>query len=204
MSNSEAPLWWDKDVDRAGRSIRPDVRDAAHRIWGCVWRRTQFLLFDYGQAADLMETAVAQVSRYLNREQVMLFSQGMDGLLMLAFQRSLYRHAAKLRRVESLGGTEELSTRAVDLTWPRYVHARLELDEVVRLLSKRSRTILALRYAGYTWKESAQFLGGSVSGLRSAFWRDVARVKCELDNHGSARIGREAPEDMVTVSDRRC
>ena len=186
MSHTEAPLWWDKDVDRAGRSIRPDVRDAAHRMWGCVWRRTQFLLSDYGQAAELMETTVAQVSRYLDREQVMLFSRGTDRLLMLAFQRSLYRHAAKLRRVEFLGGTAELSTRAVDLTWPRYVHARLELDQVVRSLSERSRTILALRYAGYTWKESVHFLGGSVSGLRSAFWRDVARVKGKLktDNLG--------------------
>ena len=35
---------------------------------------------------------------------------------------------------------------------------------------------------GYTWKESARLLGASVPSLRSAFWRDVARVKRELKN----------------------
>ena len=66
------------------------------------------------------------------------------------------------------------------------------------------RSMLVLRYAGYTWKESAQMLGGSVSALRSAFWRDVARVKGDLNNHGSAGHGRQAQQDIATLSDRRC
>ena len=103
-----------------------------------------------------MENTVAQVSRYLDRGGVVVFSRQIDGLLMLAFQRSLYRHVAKLRRVENWGGTGEMSRRVVDRTWAHQVHAHLELDQVVRLLSERSRTILALRYAGYTWKESAE------------------------------------------------
>jgi hypothetical protein len=177
MSNTEAPLWWDKDVDRAGRSIRADVRDAAHRIWGCAWRRTQSLLSDCSQAADLMESAVAQVSRYLDRDSVVLFSQGMEGLLMCAFQRSLYRHAAKLRRVETLGGTADLSTRAVDLTWPRHVHARLELDQIIRLLSERSRTILALRYAALYLER-----------VRTNAWRICFRLaQCFLDRRSPSK-----------------
>jgi len=115
-----------------------------------------------------------------------VFSREIDGLLMCAFRRALYRHAAKLNRLQPVGGALELSSRAVDRTWSRQVDARLEFEQVVRLLGERSRTILALRYAGYTWKEAARLLGSSVPALRSTFWRDVARVKSELKNHHGA------------------
>ena len=131
-----------------------------------------------------METTVAQVSRYLDRGDVALFSREIEGLVMLSFQRSLRRRVARLRRIETLGGSDELSNRAVDQKWTRQVHARLQLEQIVRSLCDRSQAILALRYAGYTWKEAAQLLGESVPALRSAFWRDVARVKRELNGPG--------------------
>src|SRR5438874_13579017 len=181
MSSREAPLWWDREVDRAGRPIRPDVRAAAHAIWGSAYRQAQSLISDCSQAADLMETTVTQVSRYLDRGEVAVFSREIDALLMPSFQRALHRRAAKLKRLATLGGSAELSNHAVDQKWAHQVHARLQLEQIVRLLCDRSRTILALRYAGHTWKETAQLLGESVPALRSAFWRDVTRVKGELN-----------------------
>lgn len=204
MSSPEVALWWDSDADRAGRPLRPDVRAAAHGIWGCACKQAQSLISDSSQAADIMESTVAQVSRYLDRGGVAVFSRQIDGLLMLAFQRALYRRVTKLRRIENWGGTGELSHRAVDRTWAHQIHAHLELDQVVRLLCERSRTILALRYAGYTWKESAKLLGKSVSALRSSFWRDVARVKCELKNGHSARPDRQGERDIATTNDPPC
>jgi len=189
MGSFEAPLWWDREIDRTGRPIRPDVRAAAHGIWSCACRRAESLVSDCSQAAELMESTVSEVSRYLDRSGVAVFSRKIDGLVMLAFKRALHRHVAKLQRVKIVGGSEELSTRAVDRTWSRQVDARLEFEQVVLLLGERSRTILALRYAGYTWKEAARLLGSSVPALRSTFWRDVPRVKSELKNHRCA--GRE-------------
>lgn len=125
---------------------------------------------------------------------------------MLAFRRALYRCAAKLKRLETVGGARELSNRAVDRTWSRQIDARLELEQVVRLLCERSRTILAVRYAGYTWKEAARLLGSSVPALRSAFWRDVARVKSELKNHRGAGPEGQAKDrqQSSTSNDARC
>ncbi len=200
MGSPGVPIWWDRDVDRAGRSIRPDVRAAGHEIWGCACRRAQSLNCDGSQAADLMETTVAQVSRYLDRCGVMVFSRQIDGLLMFAFQRALHRCATKLRRLETFGAPGELSNRAVDRTWTRQVHAQLELEQIVRLLSERSRTILALRYAGYTWKEAAQLLSASVPALRSAFWRDVDRVKSKLKNLRSGGAERQAQQEIAPTN----
>lgn len=182
---SPDPIWWDRDVDLAGKVVRPDVRAAAHAIWEIACKQTQSLIFDYSQAAELMESTVAQISRYLDHHGIALFSREIRGLLMLAFQRSLRRRMARLRRLETFGGTGDLSKRAVDRTWIHQVHAHLELDQVVRMLGNRSRLILVLRYAGYTWKEAALILGASPPALRSAFWRDVARVKNELKNNRS-------------------
>ena len=100
MSSSATPLWWDRDIDRTGRPIRPDVRAAAHGIWDCACRRAYSLIDDCSQAAELMESSVAQVSRYLDRESVLVFSRELDGLLMCAFRRALYRRATKLNRLE--------------------------------------------------------------------------------------------------------
>lgn len=204
MGSPDVALWWDKDADHAGRSLRPDVRTAAHGIWGSACRQTQSLMSDSSQAAEIMESTVAQVSRYLDLRGVTVFSRQIDGLLMLAFQRSLYRYVSKLRRVENWGGTGEMSRRVVDRSWADQVQAHLELDEVVRLLCERSRTILALRYAGYTWKESAQVIGSSVSALRSAFWRDVARAKSILKNAHSTVPESLAQRDIATTNDPPC
>lgn len=204
MSRSEVALWWDSAEDRAGRPLRPDVRAAAHGIWDRACRQAESLVSDSSQAADIMENSVAQVSRYLDRGGVAVFSRQIDGLLMLAFQRALYRRVAKLRRVENWGGTGELSRRVVDRSWAHQVHAHLELDHVVRLLRERSRTILALRYAGYTWKEAAQLLGSSVPALRSAFWRDVVRVRTALKNGRSLRSASHAQRDIAAPDEPRC
>jgi hypothetical protein len=85
------------------------------------------------------------------------------------------------------------------------VDARLELEQVVRLLCDKSRTILALRFAGYTWKESAQVLASSVPALRSTFWRDVTRVKSELKSHRAGPKGQvEDQQQGSTSKDARC
>jgi DNA-directed RNA polymerase specialized sigma24 family protein len=180
------------------------VRASAHRVWNCARKTAQTITGDISHAAELMENTVAQVSRYLDRRCVVVFSREIDGLLMLSFQRSLRRRVAKLRRLEPLGGVKELSNRAVDRTWTRQVHAHLEIDRIVRLLSERSRTTLALRYAGYTWREAAQMLGRSVPALRSAFWRDVARVKNALNNGNPRGLESRAQRDLAATDGRQC
>ena len=175
MGKPETTLpWWDREVDRVGRPIRADVRSAAHEVWeeACRWTRTR--LADPAQVADLMEGAVAQVSRYLDRIDAPQSSRK-NGLLLLAYSRALRRLATKSSRLEPIGGAVELSNRAVDHGWSRQLNARLDLENLVRKLSERNSTVLALRSAGYEWKEIADLLGMSVALVRNSFWREVRR-----------------------------
>jgi DNA-directed RNA polymerase specialized sigma24 family protein len=171
--------WWDREVDRTGRPIRDDVRSAAHEVWKEACRRSQSLLADPAQAADVMEDSVAQVSRYLDRIRAPS-SSPKNGLVLVAFSRALRRLAAKSRRLELAGGAVEPSSRAVDQVWSRQVEARLDLENIVRKLSERNSTILAFRAAGYNWEEIARSLGTSVAKVRNGFWREVRDVRRKI------------------------
>lgn len=188
--------WWDREVDRNGRQIRSDVRSAAHEVWKEACRRTQSLLVDPAQAADVMEDSIAQVSRYLDRIGAPS-SSPKNGLLLLAFSRSLRRFAAKSRRLEPAGGAVELSTRAVDHGWSRQVETRLDLENIVRKLSERNSTVLALRAAGCNWEEVAQALGTTVAAVRNGFWREIRdlRRKFQVDEKQRRRIDHRLSQE---------
>jgi hypothetical protein len=170
--------WWDRESDFAGRAIRQDVRTAAKQLWDEACRRSERVLADRTLAADLMEHSVAEISRYLNRVRAPL-SRPKHGLLIVAFCRALRRHAAKMRRLEFVGASSELSDRSVDESWIRKLNARLDLENKVRQLSPRNGQVLMLRAAGFDWPEIAQRFGSSVVAVRNSFWREVARIRAK-------------------------
>src|SRR5215831_3468260 len=155
-------VWWDRDVDQAGRRIRPDVRLAGHEIWEYACKRTRAAVGDHFPAAELMETAVAQVSRYLDRIGAPV-SPGKHGLLMAAFCRSLERYASRSARIELAGASTELQSRIRDESWVVRSNARLDLEIILRRLSRRNAQVLMLRASDYEWKEIADLLGTSAA-----------------------------------------
>ena len=174
--------WWDRELDHAGRPIRPDVRLAGHDLWEQAFQRTHALLGDHGPAAELMENTVAQVSRYLDRIGAPL-STKKHGLLLVAFCRALRRYAAKSSRLELVGGTGELSQHAADNAWVHQVDSRLDFEKIVRRLSERNAAVLTLRAAEFEWKEIADLFGVSVAAVRNSFWREIERIR-----HGTRSV----------------
>ena len=169
-------VWWDRDVDQAGRQIRPDVRLAGHEIWDCACERTRAVVGEHAPAAELMESTVAQVSRYLDRIGAPLSPQK-HGLLMAAFSRTLRRYAAKCARLHLVGDSNQLSRGIADDRWMSGIYSRLRLENVVRKLTARNGNVLMLRAAGYEWKEIAAIFGSSVATVRNRFWREIDRLR---------------------------
>jgi DNA-directed RNA polymerase specialized sigma24 family protein len=167
---------WDRDFDNCGRPKRSDVRSAARNLWEQACQQTDATLLDHGPAAELMEDAVAQASRYLDRIGAPCASRK-HGLVMIAFRRALRRRAAKLARVELVGDPEELSCRASSVSWVRQTDARIQLEDLVRKLSARNADVLMLRAAGYEWKEIARVFATSVASVRNAVWHEIDKVR---------------------------
>src|SRR5258708_20523430 len=91
-----------------------------------------------------MESTVAQVSRYLDRGDVVLFSRAINGLLVLAFQRTLHRHVAKLRRLETLAEMEEKCPRPIDPSPTRQAHALPKPGQILLIFSDQAGPTSAL------------------------------------------------------------
>lgn len=170
-------VWWDRDFDNCGRPIRSDVRAAAREVWEQACRQTIAALADNGPAAELMENAVAQVSRYLDRTGAPISSRK-HGLVMIAFCRALGRYRARSSRLELVGASTDVSDLASAKDWVAQADARLDLDKLIRRLSKRSTEVLMLRAAGYEWKEIAQLFGTTAASIRNSFWREIWKIRC--------------------------
>ena len=172
-----APVWWDREFDSSGRQIRADVRAAAHEIWPNACRQARALLGDVSEAPEVMEKVVVQVSRYLDRTGAGLFTQNTSGVLMCAFCRALRRYALRLKRLQLVGGSAELSQLRTARNWSALVELWLELERLSRNVSDQTRAMVGLRLRGFDWKEIAGVLQITDTAARTAFWREVRRAR---------------------------
>jgi DNA-binding NarL/FixJ family response regulator len=179
------PVWWDRDFDDKGRPIRADVRAGAREVWPKAHRRARYTLADADDAATLMDSAVSQASRYLDRIGKPLFSGETAGLVMLTFTKVLRRHALRAERLKTLGTSCDMQEHAKTSGSTDALHCRLDLQKILRNVSPRSRTILALRTAGYDWEEIAKCLQISETSAKNTFWRELRRAGFKLRKPGS-------------------
>jgi DNA-directed RNA polymerase specialized sigma24 family protein len=169
-------VWWDRDLDSGGRPIRSDVRSAARELWQQACHRAVAELADDGAAAELMEKAVAQASRYLDRMDAPLSSRK-HGLVMIAFCRALRRYRARSSRLELLGASTDFGNLAIANSWAAQANARLDLEKLIRRLSTSSNKVLMLRAAGYEWKEIGQMFETTAGAIRNRFWREIDKIR---------------------------
>jgi hypothetical protein len=178
MRSSEAePRWWDAETDpQSGQTLRADVRESAHRVWKSACSEARRLLRDDADAPQLLESAVRTVSRYLDKRAVQLFSSDLDGLVFLAFHRSVTRLARQRRRIESVGGANEIAKLLRAPDWSEGVDSRLMLEQLARSLTALNRTILRLRISGHGWKEIGRIVEMTPAAARQAFWRELRKA----------------------------
>ena len=171
------PLWWDRELDYSGRPIRTDVRAAAHEIWPHACARTQVVLGDSGDAAELMEKSVSQVSRYLDRPGAAPHNNDTAALLMCAYLRALRRHAMKLSRLKLVGSMSDLADSRFAYNCASQQDCRLDAEKAGLQLSNKTRTMLELRIAGFGWKEIARMLDMTDSAAQAEFSRAIRKVR---------------------------
>jgi DNA-directed RNA polymerase specialized sigma24 family protein len=191
MASCHTTRWWDRDVDEKGRRIRPDLRMIAHEIWDWACNCTQSRLGDNAATAELMDTAIAQASTYLDKYAVPLNAHSdshLTGLMRRCFWTVLQRQVKQLRRLEFVGDNSKLSDLAADFTWSSQIENRVDCERIVRLLSEKGRRILALRGAGYDWKEVATFLGTTPGAVKKSFLREIRELQRKFHpDHNTTR-----------------
>lgn len=174
------PVWWDRETDeRSGRELRPDVRQAGHKVWQWVCAKAEELLGDPNDAAEVLEASVKTASRYLDTKGVALHSADHAGLVAVISYRSLLRLATK-RRVKLIGFSSNLAEALRAPDWRDEVDRRLFIEELGRELDSGTRGLLRLRINGFDWKEIGRMIGVSPEAVRRKFWRDVRKAHVRL------------------------
>jgi hypothetical protein len=180
ISSHQHPLWWDRESDPVGRTIRPDVRAAARYLWCGMCAYTSSILGDATDTAALLEKSVFQISRYLDQRGAAPFSESVSGLPTVAFCRALSRYAAKVRRVKTVGGTDELADLLPPSNPVRAIDLQLDVERIVRLLSESASLAWTLRSAGHKWEDIASATGTTAVTARQRFWREIKRVRLKV------------------------
>jgi len=129
-----------------------------------------------------MERSVVQVSRYLNRRGLPMFSQDTSGILMCAFCRALRRTVAKLRRIELADDVNALSQTHSPHSCTSKEDCRLDAEKATRQFSERGRKMYKLRDAGFEWKEIAATLNTTDAAARAEFSRELKRARLKVKN----------------------
>ena len=172
-------LWFDRDDDASGKSIREDVRKAAKKKWPQLLAVAQRRLGNRElEIQELFENVVAKVSAYLNEIQAP--DQDPSGLLVLKFKQELNSLARRLERLRPSGNAKDMEPLLNNRDSAEDVDRRIFLEEVVRALSKTNRAVLRLRGAGYDWNEIAEMLKINASTLRNQFWREIRTLHLKL------------------------
>ena len=185
------PLWWDRDVDDSGKQIRDDVREAAHDLWPICCARVATTLGDVADAPELMESAVAHVSRYLTRCRAAPFYPQAKSLLSLHLCQELKRRAGRQGRVHAVGLIRDLETLVPHSlacsSWVEEVDVWLDLEKLHYRISHRSWIIFAMRHLGHDWEEIAEKLGIAVSTAQNHYRNDFKQAWAELQSAMKSR-----------------
>lgn len=176
--SSKCVPWWDRDCDQFGNQIRSDVREAAHRVWKRVQYEVGVILGDTSEAAELLESAVAMVSVYLNRRNAPAHDP--SGLLVVAFHRLVRRLARRRGRIETKGGIGELAKMVQAPSWSDEVERRILLEEIICQLSRANQGIVRLRLRGHSWEQIARMLSTTAAAARRNLYRDLRRAAAQF------------------------
>lgn len=187
-------LFWDREIDQRGRTIRNDVREAARRIWERAIRLCSSILGDTADAAEILECCIERVSQRMDARQQGLFTQRTESLLFVAYRHELFFRRKRLLRMEPIGLADAIQRKRNGSYLDGRLLVQMDLQKAVRRLSKRSRLVLSLRRAGYEWKEIAALLDEPMRSLKSSFWRELHQVVRATAGNGS-RSAKENPKE---------
>lgn len=204
MPGVQRATYWETATDSQGRAIREDVRQAAKAIWNAVRRRTCAVLGDDLEAAEILERSVGRVSRYLDSHGAGLFTENVNALLFVSFRRELW--SVRSRRRISVD-INDCADHLRDSTWSERVESQLDIENLVRQLTGRNRTVLNLRRAGYAWKEVAALLSTTVPEVKSSFWREVVQLRLNISssrskNHACVQTPKAHPNCNSSPNDQ--
>jgi len=133
---------------------------------------------DTAGAAEMLEKVVHSVSRAKNRPTSEEPIRNLEAYLFWAFMRHFHAHLRQRRRtvyVETANDVEALSGRR-DENYATVLENQIALKEVLSYMNEKSRRMLVLRLAGYSWREVGERFDINAEAARVLFARHLRKA----------------------------
>ena len=167
-------------VDRHGRTISPEVLEAAHEIGARALRFAERQLGDSAVAASLLEEAAATVSRAIivqsrNGNPAV---RNLQAYLFRAFIRRVDRVKRKeLPLLESFINEIQQSSGSDP---SHEMELKLLVDELLTRCNNMARDMFYRRTEGFSWQEIGNLYGVSAHAAEGRFDRALKRLRKAL------------------------
>jgi len=180
---AEPPVWiWQSEG--SGTAVDTDLLDAARRNWARMVSYAQRYEQDSSVAADILETALRATSKVRRaHQQSGKPIRNLDSYLYVAFVRRFNRHLAKQPKIEYVGSVQDLDSLISVQTRGNLptIEDDLLVRESLQYMNQRARRTFFLRGSGgYSWKETARFLGTSANSAQVLFNQAVGKGRARI------------------------
>ncbi len=177
---AEPPVWiWQSEG--SGTAVDTDLLDAARRNWARMVSYAQRYEQDSSVAADILETALLATSKARRaHQQSGKPIQNLDSYLYVAFVRRFNRYLAKQPKIEYVGSAQDLDSLISVQTRGNLptIEDDLLVRESLQYMNQRARRTFFLRGSGgYSWKETARFLGTSANSAQVLFNQALGKAR---------------------------
>jgi DNA-directed RNA polymerase specialized sigma24 family protein len=195
------PPVWVRQSDEPGKSIEPDLLDAAQRTWKRVFAYAQRHQQDPARTADIFESILVSLSNARKTNgNLGTPIRNLDNYLFVAFVHRMNRQQAREPRIEAVGSLQDLEAysgirgSAVSPS----IDDVLLIEELMGYMDERTRRMLTLRIMGYSWNEIAQILKSTANNAQVLFNQGVKKARNYVmkmkDPKNTSAKGGEADE----------
>jgi DNA-directed RNA polymerase specialized sigma24 family protein len=157
-----------------------DVYNTAGEIWPMAAAFAKKALDDEsaGQIALLTVSARITASRLADRIHI----RSLKAYIFRAYKHEVLRHLQTRRLHHEI--TVEKYQAITETESDDDVHKKILIEQILARMDKRNRRVFELLTLGYTFEEIAKALGKPSNSLRSAFSKQLYKIKKEIEGYG--------------------
>jgi hypothetical protein len=178
------PPFWIRETDDLGRPVDPGVLASARRIWKRIFCMVESRLKDGARAPEILEAAALAVSNRLRQEDADPI-RDLDAYLFWACAHRIDKIAADLAREQTGHDLEQLARLAATTAdgWENRFFGEILVGELLSYMDARTRRFFSYRGLGWSWKETAAFMGyADAHSAEVQYWKGLKAARERLES----------------------
>src|SRR5215831_4976760 len=167
--------FWFYDRDKKGQPLDPTILKAAEKIAPKLTRYRQKEIDGESTANDILQTAVEAASSAISRRSI----ENPASYLASIYKHFVDKFLGRRKQLIPVGDDflESLANSEKVPSFEEWIHNRLTLEKLLRLMNAETRRICCWRLEGYSESEIATRLGSTPNAVSVRFTRGLKEAE---------------------------